>query len=484
MELECGVGVCGSWLREQLALQLNSIWSSNGYAAAAQWAPLLHYLYPCYIHLYEEQPPIEECTGVFFGLISQLMSSHQDILLEDVHTGDVEIIELQIKMPLLLNKFLQVINSVLDRMNGDLCHKLAEIFLCTNWCLFDNSSNELSKTLVTDATNIYSNSWRLHYNMLITLLLKLTGINIVYGKDYIFETQNPALSKPFKTLIMVHRAFDQMYHALRLVNGTAEFKESMREASTIEFTLHPFRSYFYYILSRFYRHKMNEESIFCVCCQVYWTYWQALCKARSLISQEMAFHELPNNSFVAAFIRGDFEETNLLIEPILPYARVAEDHIEIYKTASDMDWEFPLMENNGQPVVNMSDFSGFTDSKGSDDGKKKPGKAKKRFKPPKEVIKALQDAQKPPNKALQEEEKPGIEALQEAQKQQNDIEKHTCNWCKKSVNENFLTCEECLKTEFPNVHYYCSKSCQAAAWETFHEEEHLISELMKNFDSM
>ncbi|CAB3388190.1 Hypothetical predicted protein [Cloeon dipterum] len=139
--------------------------------------------------------------------------------------------------------------------------------------------------------------------------------------------------------------------------------------------------------------------------------------------------------------------------------------------ATDMVVEFPLMENC-QPVVNKSDFSSLTDSKfwtfsSSDGGKKKPVKAKKSFKPPKEVIEALREFQK----------------LQEAQKPQKEIEEHTCNTCKKSVNKNFLTCGECLKTGFPNVNYYCSKSCQTAAWETFHEEEHLISELEKSFNN-
>ncbi|CAB3388188.1 Hypothetical predicted protein [Cloeon dipterum] len=143
----------------------------------------------------------------------------------------------------------------------------------------------------------------------------------------------------------------------------------------------------------------------------------------------------------------------------------------ICQMATDMVVEFPLMENC-QPVVNKSDFSSLTDSKfwtfsSSDGGKKKPVKAKKSFKPPKEVIEALREFQK----------------LQEAQKPQKEIEEHTCNTCKKSVNKNFLTCGECLKTGFPNVNYYCSKSCQTAAWETFHEEEHLISELEKSFNN-
>ncbi|CAB3386618.1 Hypothetical predicted protein [Cloeon dipterum] len=524
-ESECGVSVCGSWLREQLSLQLNSIWSNNHEnAAAAQWAPLLHYLFPCYIHLYEEQNPIQQCSGVFFDLINQLMSSHQDIPLKDVNTGNVEIMELKIIMPSIQNKCLQVLNSILDQMNGNLCHKLTQIFLSTNWCFFDDAKKVRCKNLATEAANNYSNLWRLHYEKMTTVLLELTGINMVYDKDYIFHTKYPALSKPFKDLCMVHQVVDLMYYALKLENGTEEFKEAMLEVSSIEVKLHSFRSCLYYILSRFSHDEMQDKSFFYICCQIYRSYWLALCKARDQIPQEMsmAFLKLPNDEIgncVASFYRGDLEQTNLLIEPIIPYALAAKDHLESGKTTTDAKRELLLVENNDQPVVNMGDSFCLTcgGSKGSDDGKQKLGNAKKSFKPPKELIEALQKAQKPPNKILQEEEKPEIEALQKAQNQpnkilqeeekpeiealqdaqkppnktlqeaekpQNDIEEHTCNWCKISVNENFLTCEECLKTGFPNVHYYCSKACQAAEYDKIHQEEHIIFELEKYFTSM
>jgi hypothetical protein len=54
----------------------------------------------------------------------------------------------------------------------------------------------------------------------------------------------------------------------------------------------------------------------------------------------------------------------------------------------------------------------------------------------------------------------------------------TCRQCGKPESvRKLITCEECIKDQYPDIHYFCGRRCQEIRWKSEHFAEHLEFEL-------
>jgi hypothetical protein len=54
----------------------------------------------------------------------------------------------------------------------------------------------------------------------------------------------------------------------------------------------------------------------------------------------------------------------------------------------------------------------------------------------------------------------------------------TCRQCGKPESvRKLITCEHCIKDQYPDIHYFCGRRCQEIRWKSEHFAEHLEFEL-------
>jgi hypothetical protein len=59
-----------------------------------------------------------------------------------------------------------------------------------------------------------------------------------------------------------------------------------------------------------------------------------------------------------------------------------------------------------------------------------------------------------------------------------DIHTSSCRQCGKQESvRKLITCEQCIKDNYPDIHYFCTSICQENRWKSDHHADHLEFEL-------
>ncbi|XP_059481108.1 uncharacterized protein LOC132199987 [Neocloeon triangulifer] len=492
---EFGPKDCKYWLKKTLSAQLKVIFkeASEGKSVPAH-TPIMQYLLPSYFGLLDSDGLSRQGKSLLFSVLVKLLQKYQKYPLPEVPSSELSISLLKSNTLAIQNKLLQITFGTIDFLKGKFSQNLMEVFSSMNWC-FDTPQQTMAfcKNMRASASKIFQEQLGTNLQIFFD-----TCINESEIKKY--TKLNTCNSPKLDRLVTLNRATLTMMivinHEQSFDHGS-EFRNVMSQLSIAEKEAHCWRSLLYLRTSKFAPSDNQDGQFIEDAFGVLFNVWKFLRRARELVKNlKTTKSKLEDSNYgkaVRAFMAGKLDEAEIHLQfrsAPLPKKEESPKHFASIEEEEEAKKEFEnamknvfedlfavdhetarmMSENIFQEGLKKTctcsccpanienedeDNSSESTSACADE---KTSKCKKFLKPTKEVLKVLEQ-------------------------QTKDKERRTCHVCKKKESNklNYITCSECAKTDFPDVNYYCSKACEKKAWETYHEEDHLLHELEKSY---